>query len=91
MSAQHTRGPWVRGHALTNGQACIVGDGDTVVCLLPDETTGCTFNEANARLIAAAPDLLALAREIAENAILAGMGIGHQARKVIAAATGENA
>lgn len=45
--------------------------------------------QANARLIAAAPELLCLAREIAENLILSGMGIGQRAREIIAKATGE--
>lgn len=54
----HTPGPWEVGRAMRNDQECIVGDVDSVVAFMPDETIGCTFIPANARLIAAAPELL---------------------------------
>jgi hypothetical protein len=49
---------------------------------------GSVSGAANARLIAAAPELLDLAREIADNLILSGMEIGERARAAIAKATG---
>lgn len=51
-----TPGPWRNGRAMSNGQEAIIGDGDTVVALIPDATMGCTFNVHDARLIAAATD-----------------------------------
>lgn len=53
-----TAGPWFVGHAIKNGQLAIIGDVDSVVALLPDESMGCTLNEPNARLIAKAPEML---------------------------------
>lgn len=44
--------------------------------------------KANARLIAAAPDLLDLANDIVSNVILAGTEIGQRAQELIAKATG---
>ena len=52
--SEHTFGPWVVGRTLRDGEPCIVGDGDSVVCSFGDRT----FPEADARLIASAPDLL---------------------------------
>lgn len=60
----HTPGPWFCGRALRGGQECVVGDGDSVVCFMPDRTIGCTFVPEDARLIAAAPKLLAALRAI---------------------------
>jgi hypothetical protein len=54
----HTPGPWFLGRALRRGQECIIGDGDSVVCFMPDRTIGCTFVRDDALLIAAAPRLL---------------------------------
>lgn len=54
----HTPGPWEIGGTLISGQHCIVGDEDTVVALMPDETMGCTYKVEDGRLIAAAPELL---------------------------------
>ena len=92
----HTRAPWFAGRALRGGQECIIGDGDSVVCFMPDRTIGCTFVRDDALLIAAAPKLLEALRSIV--ASLAehddeGM-IEHAeqmiaARAAIAAATGE--
>lgn len=61
-----TRAPWKVGRALSNGQECIVGDGDTVVALMPDATTGCTFKPDDARLIAASPVMAAYLQELAD-------------------------
>lgn len=58
MSA-HTPGPWVVGRTLADGTACIVGDGDSVVCTFD----GRSHPEADAALIASAPDLLALLKK----------------------------
>jgi len=69
----HTPGPWFCGRALRGGQECIVGDGDSVVCFMPDRTIGCTFIPANARLIAAAPELLEALQDIAADKC----GCGH--------------
>jgi len=44
-------------------------------------------SEDEARLYAAAPDLLTFAQSIAENLVLSGSTIGEQARAVIAKAT----
>ena len=44
-------------------------------------------DEANARLIAVAPDLLDLANDIVSNVILAGTEIGQRAQELIAKAT----
>ena len=59
MSA-HTPGPWVVGRTLADGTACIVGDGDSVVCTFD----GRSHPEADAALIASAPDLLAALKDV---------------------------
>lgn len=59
MSAQHTPGPWTVGEA-QSGEIAIVADGVWVIAV----KHGALYHpkgEANARLIAAAPDLLAFA------------------------------
>lgn len=61
-----TPGPWFCGRALRGGQECVIGDGDSVVCFMPDSTIGCTFIRDNARLIAAAPELLDACRGFVE-------------------------
>lgn len=62
-AGHHTPGPWFPGRALRGGQECIVGDGDSVVCFMPDRTIGCTFVRDDALLIAAAPKLLEALRK----------------------------
>ena len=64
MTTQHTPGPWTTS-SLPNGTEWTVSidDGDMLADL-----TGCPNEQANARLIAAAPDLLA-ALQIAEDAL----------------------
>lgn len=57
--AKHTPGKWFVGRALRHNARAIIGDGDTVVAILPGEWNDCTYVEPNARLIAAAPELLA--------------------------------
>lgn len=98
MSA-HTRGPWFFGLSNRGNEAAIIGDGDTVVCFLPDASTGCTFKPSDARLISAAPELLAELENIA-NADLSKWApevrdqfrewAQSRARAAIAKATGES-
>lgn len=92
MSA-HTPGPWFAGRALRNGQECIVGDGDTVVCLMPDHTIGCTFKREDALLIAAAPKMLAALRELIdiEGPKPATAAWASKVRRLIGKAEGEHA
>jgi hypothetical protein len=86
----HTPGPWFM--STTFGQQGLIGpQSGFPVASVTGYYTSRGQTEPNALLIAAAPDLLALAREIADNAILAGMEIGERARSVIAQATGEDA
>ena len=64
MTTQHTPGPWTTS-SLPNGTEWTVSiDGGDMLA----DLTGCPNEQANARLIAAAPDLLA-ALQIAENAL----------------------
>jgi hypothetical protein len=93
MSGQFTPGPWLFGLSNRNNEAAIIGDIDSVVCYLPDATTGCTFKPADARLIAAAPMLLAVVQELEESASYwseydVPLGIVDRLRAAIAAATG---
>lgn len=63
--AWHTPGPW-RPHTLPNGSHHIIADhwgASVAVTMFPE--SGSEGREANARLIAAAPDLLAFAKRIA--------------------------
>lgn len=100
----HTPGPWFAGRALRGGQECIVGDGDSVVCFMPDRTIGCTFVRDDALLIAASPMLLKELRsantqmEMAAECIEAGRydeallhvrSLSRLRNEAIAAATGE--
>lgn len=63
--SKHTPAPWFIGKALRGAQYCIVGDGNSVVALMPDESIFCTYKPADAALIAAAPDLLAALIDLA--------------------------
>jgi hypothetical protein len=65
----------------------IVEDGEVLTSLRPG-ANGLAKRWANARLIAVAPDLLALANDIVSNVILAGTEIGQRAQELIAKATG---
>lgn len=65
---KHTPGPWFVGRMLDPKNApCVIGDGDSVVAILPGEWNGCTYIESDAVLAAAAPDLLAALRWYVEN------------------------
>lgn len=61
--SMHTPGPWFGGSTIRDGSYCIVGDGDSVVCEFSNRS-GAMMN-ADARLIAAAPELLAELQNIA--------------------------
>lgn len=62
---KHTPGPWFVGRMLDPKNApCVIGDGDSVVAILPGEWNGCTYIESDAVLAAAAPDLLEALREL---------------------------
>lgn len=98
-----TRAPWKVGRTLSNGQECIVGDGDTVVALMPDATMGCTFKPDDARLIIAAPLMMEALLEIlpfipitsanegGASAYSENVRAADKVRVAIAAATGEKA
>ena len=49
---------WELGYTMDDRHA-IIEDGDSVVAILPDEKAGCTYSEERAKLMAAAPQLLA--------------------------------
>lgn len=85
MSA-HTPAPWSTS-CLPNGTEWTVSfeDGDMLADL-----TGCPNEAANARLIAAAPELLAALQKIDANAAESVDWIRRVARQAIAKATGED-
>ena len=64
MSAKHTPGPWSFGYGMTQEHGYVLGVGVTtkpdwtVVCAVSRPGDVNAIDEANARLIAAAPDLL---------------------------------
>lgn len=60
MSAQHTPGPWLYAQEGVNSFGIVKPDGHSVVHLVAlSNSTAARDLEANARLIAAAPELLA--------------------------------
>ena len=68
MSAKHTPGPWSFGYGMTQEHGYVLGVGVntkpdwTVVCAVSRHGDVNAIDEANARLIAAAPELLEFAR-----------------------------
>lgn len=97
MSA-HTPGPWRKATNLQGHTNHVVADSYVTVCsFLTSVKSSCDRDdiEANARLIAAAPDLLAALQSIAETVVYAPEG-GHEevsdcvriAKQAIAKATG---
>jgi hypothetical protein len=54
----HTPGPWFVGWMFSPDAPAIIGDGDTVLAIMPGAWNGCSPHPEDARLIAAAPDLL---------------------------------
>lgn len=102
MNAQHTPGPWVAGYGDAVGIGEVYGVGIdtepdwTAVCMLSLSENVNETDEANARLIAAAPDLLFCLQVICEHAgedfeRLDAMLHLSEAKKAIAMATGVEA
>ncbi len=56
--SKHTPGPWFVGRMLSPNAPAIIGDGDTVLAIMPGAWNGCSPHVEDARLIAAAPELL---------------------------------
>jgi hypothetical protein len=62
-TAQHTPGPWSYNRDEGGYHGHVISTGDYIVCDLPDAGDGAApHTEANARLIAAAPELLEAAQ-----------------------------
>lgn len=98
MTAQHTPAPWSDG-LHHQGHLAIQSDSGRLVafCGAISRNDGQLENFANARLIAAAPDLLTALRDLLEDATKLGIdesdlsGSAVAARAAIAKATGETA
>lgn len=93
--AQHTPGPWTAHRAFHFGHDSFMicgtnGDSSPFLCRLTDDTPN---YETNARLIAAAPELLELAEQIVlaadQNEGQIPLDIAEGARLVLAKAKGE--
>ena len=97
MSAQHTPGPWRSSGSLTIYIEARLGDGwIQEVCSVGPTEADKGYGEqqqANARLIAAAPDLLEALQAVLANSLDSkGLADAHkQARAAIAKATGGKA
>ena len=95
MSAKHTPGPWSFGYGVTTEYGEVFGVGVTtkpdwtVVCAVSRPGDVNAIDEANARLIAAAPVLLAFAQEWLERQGTDENYMTAKARAAIAKATGE--
>lgn len=97
MSTKHTPGTWIVDVPL-EGQTCITAadhpsNAHPIICRVFDSRhVELSEQEANARLIAAAPELLAFAEMIANGGIEAATisEIESEARALIAKATGTN-
>lgn len=85
MTNTHTPGPWeCSGIAIMAGGHCIA------TCDTEAANTSDKINKANARLIAAAPDLLALVQEVLSDELASlAPGTIERARAAIAKATGD--
>ena len=95
MSAKHTPGPWSFGYGVTTEYGEVFGVGVTtkpdwtVVCAVSRPGDVNAIDEANARLIAAAPELLQFARCVVRYAGSAMDDyIADKAREVITKAIG---
>ena len=88
MKTQHTSGPWKTGNKYPT--RIIGGQTNIAATALPDDESNPSNEQiANARLIAAAPDLLAAALRSAGFMAKRGVGAGeHDLRVAIAKATG---
>lgn len=87
MTAQHTPGPW-QYHVTVDGDAIVAGGGKVRVAEALVCDVGYEDERANARLIAAAPDLLAACEAMIGTAKKAGMNVS-AFRAAIAKAKGE--
>lgn len=96
MSAQHTPGPWI---AVRNGFHCVAVKNSRGGFLTYEAGDFCTKSgekEANARLIAAAPDLPAFAQSLiddycSDDGMASAKHIVKLAQEVVAKATGGEA
>ena len=87
MNAKHTLGPWVIRDDDENGVVSVVGGSGIVLARVRTETA--EPGDENARLIAAAPDLLEALKQIQSNAnMYHAETISEIARAAIAKATG---
>lgn len=64
----HTPGPWFVGEMISPKAPAVIGDGDSVVAMLPGDWNGCTYIKADHRLIASAPELLFALRALLRRA-----------------------
>ncbi|CAN0620436.1 conserved protein of unknown function [Burkholderia multivorans] len=87
---KHTPGPWTVHHRMRD---CVTFEGrDGTENLFLENIDGyyACQNEADAHLIAAAPDLLEALREVIDTPHLGGKGGFQKARAAIAKATGDD-
>ena len=95
MNAKHTPGPWAVERPYNEPGIYVTGanprTSNPLICRLMDQAQA-PEGEANARLIAAAPDLLALVERMAHvpmgDALRYYVEIGNDARLILARATG---
>jgi hypothetical protein len=80
-----TPGPWEVGSTIESDTQAIIHDGDSVLAIL----TTIPPNPANARLIAAAPDLLEFAMRVCFGECDSIRSLIQQGRDAISKATGE--
>lgn len=87
-NAQHTPGPW---HFDRHGYALYVNSGNTLVAALSMDGKHLETSEANARLIAAAPNLLEVLRQIISDGLHCDVvpHLQRKARAAIRQATGQ--
>lgn len=95
MAAQHTPGPWIarktpyEGHASGAWYICAPNGQDArSPCVAHVKRSTVQPMEANARLIATAPELLSFAQDISNSAILLPESVRRELRALIAKATG---
>lgn len=81
----HTPGPWAYQEGADAYTHIVRASGNRFICQLSQDRSGTA--EANCRLIAAAPDMLALVVEALETAA-PGTGFQARCREAIAKATG---
>lgn len=84
MMSKHTPGKWIN-----RGTGCVGTNKQLVAAVYPMEDTAPDEHEANVRLIASAPDLLAFATEWLGSQGSDSNYMTEKARAVIAKATGE--